>query len=115
MEEKTELKTIEVNFRCPKCEKGYLKHTGMVLTSYPAQYPHVCDNKECDYKETFRGLKYPHIEYERIVLNKAKTREELVAEYNFTVLCARSTLYPGVAIEDLPMMTVEKMFPEKKE
>lgn len=65
MEQRTEVKAIQVDFKCPKCNNGYLKHTGMVLSSNPPQYPHYCD-AGCGYIETFMGVSYPYITYERI-------------------------------------------------
>lgn len=60
MEEKKEVKTFKVDYKCPKCKRGYLRHNGLVLTSYPAQYPHNCNNKDCDYDETFLDKTYPY-------------------------------------------------------
>ena len=37
---------------CDKCG-ALMHHTGMVLTSYPAQYPFECSNPECDGRTTF--------------------------------------------------------------
>jgi hypothetical protein len=66
MEEKKTVKTVRIAYKCPKCETGYLRHTGRVLTTYPPQFPHSCDNPNCDYGETFSDKVYPHIEYEPI-------------------------------------------------
>lgn len=67
MEQRTEVKTIQVDFKCPKCNNGYLRPTGAVLSSYPPQYPHKCNNPDyCDYYDTFMGVSYPYITYERI-------------------------------------------------
>jgi hypothetical protein len=71
MEVKNEVKTIRVDFLCPKCEKGFLRPTGNVLTTYPAQYPpqypHKCNNPDCDYVQTF-GNVYPYVIHEPINL-----------------------------------------------
>jgi hypothetical protein len=64
METRREVRSIQVEFKCPKCEHGFMIHTGLVLTSNPAQYPHKCSNPECDHTETFVGKKYPRLEYE---------------------------------------------------
>ena len=32
---------------CNKCG-AVMHHTGMILTSYPAQYPYKCSNSKCD-------------------------------------------------------------------
>lgn len=37
---------------CDQCGAP-MRHTGMVLTSYPAQYPFECSNPECDGRTTF--------------------------------------------------------------
>lgn len=58
METKIEVKSYKVDYNCPKCETGFLRSTGMALTTYPMQYPHKCSN--CDYMETFK-VTYPHI------------------------------------------------------
>lgn len=55
MEVKNEVKTVRVDYLCPKCEKGFLRPTGQVQTAYPPQYPHKCNNPDCDYYETFMG------------------------------------------------------------
>ncbi len=51
---------------CDKCGSR-MDHTGMVLSSWPEQYPYVCSNPECDGKATFYGYNKPgklHYEYE---------------------------------------------------
>lgn len=62
MEEKYEVKMVKVDFKCPRCNKGYLRPTGTVLTSYPPQYPHMCDSMDCDYGQTF-SVTYPYIDH----------------------------------------------------
>ena len=37
---------------CDKCG-AIMRHTGIVLASYPAQYPFECTNKDCDGRQTF--------------------------------------------------------------
>ena len=66
MEERKEVKTIKVDYKCPKCKTGYLRSTGMVFTTDPPLFPHICNNPECGYGETFRNIKYPYVEYEAI-------------------------------------------------
>ena len=66
MEVKKEVKTFEVNYKCDECDDGYMQFDGIVLTSYPAQYPHSCDNKDCDATKTFRGESYPKMVHEKI-------------------------------------------------
>ena len=38
-----------------------MRHTGMVLTSYPAQYPFECSNPECDGRTTFWENEVPGV------------------------------------------------------
>ena len=45
---------------CDKCG-SIMKHTGVVLTSYPAQYPFECTNKECDGREIFFEYEVPGV------------------------------------------------------
>lgn len=61
MEEIKETKTFKVDYKCPKCETGYLRPTGMCLPMNPPAYPHQCN--KCEYSETFTGKTYPYIEY----------------------------------------------------
>ena len=56
------IQTYQVNYRCPKCNEGYLLPIGSMLLSDPPKFPHDCDNKKCDYTEIFLK-KYPCIEY----------------------------------------------------
>lgn len=62
MEEKTEVKTYKVDFKCPNCNIGYLRNNGTVLTTYPPIYPHNCNNSNCNYAENFK-ITYPYYEY----------------------------------------------------
>jgi len=70
METRKEVKTIEVDFSCPKCNKGFLRPTNVVLSIYPPSFPHVCNNNECGYNENF-GVHYPYIEYISVDLSKS--------------------------------------------
>ena len=45
---------------CDKCG-SLLKPTGMVLTTYPCQYPYVCTNDDCDYYTAFIGDERPGV------------------------------------------------------
>lgn len=63
METRKEVKIIEIDYRCPKCEKGYLRNDGFVLTSNPPIYPHRCNNPQCDYHKNFSDIAYPYYEY----------------------------------------------------
>lgn len=60
-QQKVEVKTYEVHLMCD-CG-GEMRHTGMVLTSNPAQYPHKCE--KCGATETRFDEIFPHIVYEK--------------------------------------------------
>ena len=62
MEEKKEVRTFEVDFKCPKCDIGYIRPTGIPVGGNPIQYPHKCNN--CDYYEIMKGYQYPYHVYE---------------------------------------------------
>ncbi len=66
MEEKTQVKTFQIDFKCPKCNIGYLRPTGIAVGGCPIQYPHKCNNPDCDYHEIIKGFVYPYIVYEPI-------------------------------------------------
>jgi len=70
MEERKPVKQVLVDYKCPKCNEGYLRPTGQVYTTYPPMYPHRCNNPKCDYSETMHNKAYPHIEYEEIDSSK---------------------------------------------
>lgn len=63
MEIRRKVSAINVDYKCPKCNNGFLRPTGLVLASNPPLFPHECNNKDCNYKERFHGIKYPYIDY----------------------------------------------------
>lgn len=62
MEVKKLVKTYEVDMQCDKCGDK-VRPTGVVLSSYPASYPHVC--RKCGEHYIF-DTTYPHQEYEYV-------------------------------------------------
>jgi predicted RNA-binding Zn-ribbon protein involved in translation (DUF1610 family) len=56
MEERQEIKTYRIRFKCPNCVIGYLNATGRIVNTSPLTYLHRCD--VCGYEETF-NKKYP--------------------------------------------------------
>lgn len=64
MEERREVKTFEVDYKCPKCGIGYLRPIGIISDNSPLTYPHKCNN--CNYTELMKGYKYPYIIYELV-------------------------------------------------
>ena len=58
---KKEVKAYKI---CAICEcGGEYEYQGMVLTTYPAQYPHICNR--CGKVNTFLSA-YPKMEYEEV-------------------------------------------------
>jgi hypothetical protein len=64
MEEVKEVKPMRVDYKCPNCETGYLRPTGMCYSTSPPQYPHICNNG-CGYGGTFNKI-YPYIDYKEV-------------------------------------------------
>ncbi len=66
MEIKKEVKSYRVDYICDKCKVGKMVPSGMCLTSYPAQYPHFCDDRMCgaskNFYETYPVMKYEEVE-----------------------------------------------------
>ena len=60
--EKREVRTFEIDYKCPKCGNGYLRPTGIAVGGNPMQYPHQCNN--CNYHEIIHGYQYPYLVYE---------------------------------------------------
>lgn len=58
-EKRRPVQLVRVSYACDQCG-GDVLPTGMCLTSYPAQYPHDC--QDCGERYTFTSL-YPRIEY----------------------------------------------------
>lgn len=54
------IRPIRIDFECDECGKGNYRFGGIVLTSYPPQYPHICNS--CGNKKTFK-VKFPYIKY----------------------------------------------------
>lgn len=62
MLKKREVRTYKVELICDECGVP-MEFTGMMLTSYPPQYPHKCP--KCGKHETVFEC-YPKIEYEYV-------------------------------------------------
>lgn len=79
METKKEVKTIQVDYTCDKCGIGKMRPSGNVLTTYPPQYPHFCNNPiKCDGSNTFTGITYPYVDY--VLIEEEKKEEEIKSE-----------------------------------
>lgn len=58
MEMVAEVKTLIVHMMCDKCGKGkMMPHGSIILTAYPEQYLHKCEN--CGYEENYH-MRYPY-------------------------------------------------------
>lgn len=64
MEKKTPVKVFKVRMYCDRCKQGEMVPTGMVYTSLPGQYEHICNC--CGYRTTY-NIAYPTVAYEEIV------------------------------------------------
>jgi len=76
MEIRTEVKTFRIDYLCPKCKTGHLRHSGTVLTINPPEYPHNCNNIKCDYAENFSGKSYPYIITEDVKKRKPAAKKK---------------------------------------
>jgi len=59
MERPNKTNTRYIDYRCPKCQNGWMRPTG--LTSPSPKFLHECT--QCGYEEAF-DIKYPHMIYE---------------------------------------------------
>jgi len=59
-EVKQQVQVFRVNYQCDGCHADNVYPTGFVLTSYPAQYPHVC--RSCGFTITLLK-RYPCTDY----------------------------------------------------
>ena len=62
METRTEVRTIKVQYKCPKCQLGYLEFVGKAWVFYV----HRCTNKECLHEEKLSNKEYPFLEYQEL-------------------------------------------------
>ena len=60
MPEVRETRVQQVDQRCPVCNKGWMRPTGIVLTTEPPQYPHKCSS--CGYEAVY-PMRYPYTVY----------------------------------------------------
>lgn len=74
MEEKNEIKIFQVDYKCPKCAKGYLRPTNEAMDGNSPQHPHECNNPKCKHKETF-NVTYPYHTQEIVKKNKPRTKK----------------------------------------
>ena len=101
METRKEVKQVQVDYRCPKCKKGYLRPTGMALPCNPPEFPHKCNNSTCDYMDRFLK-QYPYIDYEEITnqkLNVGIDRPNIITaadDYSSTTGNASSYMYYNI-------------------
>ena len=58
--EQMPIRPILVDYKCDKCGNGYMRPSGICLTSNPPQWPHRCTN--CDAHMNFTE-KYPTVRY----------------------------------------------------
>lgn len=56
----TPLEVVRIEMECQSCGEGRMYWTGVTLTSYPPQFPHVCSN--CSARHTYLEH-YPTLKY----------------------------------------------------
>ena len=59
-EEREEIRTIRVAYKCDKCNKGYMRYLGLVIYSNPPIYNHKC--MHCGDIKSFL-CNYPYSEF----------------------------------------------------
>jgi transposase-like protein len=57
MPEVRKVEAQQVDEKCPVCGQGYMRPTGIVLTSQPALFEHKCT--KCNYKANYT-VRYPY-------------------------------------------------------
>ncbi len=56
-----EIRNIEkqaMDEKCPVCQKGWMRPTGIVITAEPPQFEHKCTS--CSYKQNYY-VQYPYV------------------------------------------------------
>lgn len=57
MPEVRQVSTQQVDEKCPVCQQGWMRPTGIVTQTTPAQFEHKCT--QCGYKQTY-SVRYPY-------------------------------------------------------
>jgi hypothetical protein len=57
MEEVRKIESVQVDQKCPLCNNGWMRPTGIIV-GVPALYEHKCT--QCDYKQSY-PIRYPYI------------------------------------------------------
>lgn len=65
---------VSVDYRCDKCNEGFMRSTGITLTMNPPLFPHKCS--KCGHVENFHEV-FPHIEYRDKVLEPINQPKEV--------------------------------------
>jgi len=64
MEERQEVKTYRIRYKCPNCKTGYLEQSGTIPTTNLPMFRHKC-NVGCGYTQTLNHA-YPRLVHEPI-------------------------------------------------
>ena len=81
MKEIVNVKPVKIDYKCPKCNIGYLRPNGIISHYGELNQPHHqhnCNNPICDYVETF-NIYYPYIDY--IPADVEFPTEEVIQKY----------------------------------
>jgi len=57
MSEVRKVETRQVDQRCPHCQQGWMRPSGIIQQTNPPQYEHSCS--ACGHKQ-FYGMRYPY-------------------------------------------------------
>jgi hypothetical protein len=57
MAELRKVESQQMDEKCPMCNKGWMRPTGIVVTGEPPQFEHACNN--CGWKNTY-PVRYPY-------------------------------------------------------
>lgn len=116
METKEEVKTFQVDYTCDKCGVGKMRPSGNVLTTYPVQYPHYCNNPiKCDEIKIFTGITYPYTTYESITIKKEEQKIEINEKKYKSVLHSMPVNTDDYVLIEKPYQTWEDFFDEHGE
>ena len=58
MSELRKVQSNQMDEKCPVCNKGWMRPTGIIITGEPTQFEHKCT--ECKFKNNY-PVRYPYI------------------------------------------------------
>lgn len=90
------MKSVQIDYKCDYCGSGYMRPTGIMLTSYPPQFPHRCN--KCGVSMTFVE-EYPIARYVADELETV-TQEQFDAAIDITPgLTVKTMVFDGKTLD----------------